>query len=260
MARAQDSVLLLASSRPDTMIPCDKLTIVRNRHRARELRRFRELLETYFERAEYVADDPEVGWEGLRAARSEINQMLPRVIQIVHAAGLDAAAVTDPGPTVADVKVLRNIFSARYADGTDQEILDIVDMAIGVHDATLINALARTVNPFHYVMRMLGFVASVPRRALVALGLLPKRGRAPRIRPEDVARLEAVASRLAEADAAMDRRFADLCDRQAQHFAESASLLADLAERLDFLERVLTQQRAIKRLKSSDGSDVLTPA
>ena len=35
------------------MKPYDKLTIVRNRHRARDLRRFRELVEIYFERAEY---------------------------------------------------------------------------------------------------------------------------------------------------------------------------------------------------------------
>jgi hypothetical protein len=98
------------------MIPYDKLTIVRNRHRARDLRRFRELVETYFERGEYGPDDMPVDWDGMRAARAQINQMLPRLLQIVHAAKLDArtADATDPGPTVADVRVLRNIFSVRW--------------------------------------------------------------------------------------------------------------------------------------------------
>ena len=241
------------------MIPYDKLTIVRNRYRARELRRFRDLVERYFERAANLADAELADWEGVRAARSEINQMLPRVVQVVHAAGLDAPIVTDSGPRLADVKVLHNIFSARYAQGADQEVLDVIDMAIGVYEASILNALARTINPFHYVMRALGFVASLPRRSLAALGLLPRRARAPSIRGEEVARLEAVASRFADANEAIESRFADLRDWQAQHFAENSGLLTDLAERLDFIERVLAQQRPISRLKSADESDVVTP-
>ncbi len=250
-----------ASRNRDTMKPYDKLTIVRNRHRARDLRIFRELVETYFERAEYVADDLPVDWEGARAARSQINRMLPRVIQVVHAAGLDAptANTTDPGPAVADVEVLRNIFAVRYADGADQEILDVIDMALGVYEASRFNALARTVNPFHYAMTALAFVASVPRRAFTALGLLPRRSRAPRLRAEDVTRLEAVASRFADAEKLIERRFADMRDRQAQQFADNAGQLAELAERLDFAERVLAQQRPINALKSPDENVVVTP-
>lgn len=241
------------------MIPHDKLTIIRNRHRARDLRRFRELVETYFERAEYLAEDMPVDWEGVRAARSEINRMLPRMIQVVHAAGLDAPAIdaTDPNPTMANVRVLRNIFGARYADGTDQEILDVIDMALGVYEASRFNALARTVNPFHYAGTALGFVAKLPRRAFTAL--LPRRSRAPRMRPEDVTRLETVASRLADADEFIERKFAELRDRQAQQFAENAGQLSELAERLDFTERVLAQQRPPNRLKSPDENDVATP-
>lgn len=243
------------------MIPHDKLTIVRNRHRARDLRRFRELVETYFERAEYVADDLPVDWEGARAARAQINRMLPRVIQIVDAAGLDARSAdsTDPGPAVADVSVVRNIFQARYADGSDQEILDVIDMALGVYEASRFNALARTFNPFHYVMRGLGFVAKLPRRGLTALGLLPRRARAPRMRPEDVTRLEAVAARFSDAEELIEMRFAELRERQAQHFADNAGQLTDLAERLDFFERVIAERRATNRLKAPGENDLKTP-
>ena len=244
------------------MKPHDQLTIIRNRHRARDLRRFREVVETYFERAEYVADDLPVDWEGARAARSQVNRMLPRVIQVVHAAGLDAPTpdTTDPGPAVADVGVLRNIFNARYADGADQEILDVIDMALGVYEASRFSAMMRTVNPFHYAMTALAFVAGIPRRGLTAVGLWPRRSRAPRIRAEDVARLEAVASRFGDAEKLIEMRFAEMRDRQAQQSAENAGQLAELAERLDFAERVMVQQRPIDRLKSPDANDVATPA
>lgn len=243
------------------MKPYDKLTIVRNRHRARDLRRFRELVETYFERAESDTDGLLVDWEGAQAARSQINQMLPRVIQIVHATGLHAptANITDPGPTVADVKVLHNIFGARDADGTEQEILDVIDMALGVYEASRFAALARTVNPFHYALTALAFVASLPRRGLTALGLWPQRRRTPRIGPEDVTRLEAVASRLGDAEELIERRFAEMRNQQAQQFAENTRQLEELAERVDFAERVLAQQRPVNVLESPEKNVVITP-
>ncbi len=244
------------------MKPYDKLTIVRNRHRARDLRRFRELVESYFEQAEYVADDLPADWDAARSARAQINQMLPRVLQVVHAARLHVPNpnITDPGPTVANVKVLNNIFSARYADGAEQEILDVIDMALGVYEASRFNALARTVNPFYYALTLLGFVAGIPRRSLIAFGLWPQGRRAPRVGAEDVTRLEAVASRLAGAEELIEKRFADMRDRQAQRFAENTRQLEELAERVDFAERVLAQQRPINSLKSPDKNDVATPA
>ena len=69
------------------MIPYDKLTFFRNRQRAKDLRLFRDLVETYFERAEYdAADDLPADWEGARDARSQVNRMLPRMMEVVHAA------------------------------------------------------------------------------------------------------------------------------------------------------------------------------
>jgi hypothetical protein len=242
------------------MIPYDKLTFLRNRSRARDLRAFRELVDTYFERAERADQDSPVDWEAARAARSRINRMLPRVIQVVHAAGLAEPAHTADLPLVTDVSILRNIFGARYADGADQEILDLIDMALGVYDSTRLSALLRTFNPFHYASRALGYVASVPRRALTALGLWPERSRGPHLRAEDVARLEAVASRLADVEGLIERRFAEMRDRQSQHLASYASQLEDLHERLDFTERVLTQREPLKRIKPSDGSEASTPA
>jgi hypothetical protein len=74
-----------------------------------------------------------------------------------------------------------------------------------------------------------------------------------------VARLEAVADRLANAERSLETRFAAIRDRQAQRTAEHGRQLAELAERLDFTERVLAQQDVVHRLKAPEESDAATP-
>jgi hypothetical protein len=243
------------------MKPYDSLTIIRNRHRARDLRTFRNLVEIYFEQSEVALDDLPVDWEGARAARARINQMLPRVIQIVHSAGLDAATgkTRHPGPKVADIEILRNIFTARPSEGQDQEILDVIDMATGVYDATRFEALVRTVNPLHYATTLLAFVGRLPGRALATVFQWPKRPKASSITEGDARRLEAVVSRLADMEELIEMRFAEMRDRQSHLFGENAEQMVDLAERLDFAERVIAQQRPMNRLKPPNGNEVVTP-
>jgi hypothetical protein len=244
------------------MKPHDQLTIVRNLHRTRELRLFRELVEIYFERSERDVHDVPMDWEGAQSARSRINQMLPRVIQMVRAAGLggsvETAATTDPGLALGRVELLQRIFSARNGEVLAQEILDVLDMALGVYEGGRLMALARTVNPLHYAGTALAFLARVPRRILGALGLR-RHPRAPRLGEAELARLESVAARLAEAEELIDSRLAAVLDRQALRHAEYSRELAELAERLDFAERVLARQEPFKRLEAPKESNITTP-
>lgn len=231
------------------MIPYDRLTYFRNRSRVRDLRLFRQLLESYFE-AEDGAEDHHGDWATARATRSRINQMLPRVMEIVSAAGLDASA--DPAgrrPLVADASILRNIFGARYADGTAQPILDLIDMATGVYESTQYVTLVRTVNPVYYAARTLSWVLGLPRRALTGMGLWPERARVPRLGPHELARLETLATRLADAEGAMQRRVEEIHDRQAQRLSAYAGQLEDLHERLDFAERMLAQRDSLRQIQ-----------
>ena len=240
--------------------PHDQLTIIRNRHRARELRLFRELVETYFERSERDVNDVPMDWEGAQAARSRINQMLQRVMQIVRAAGVGGSAATatntDPGVAVGRVEVLQRIFIARSGDGLDQEILDVLDMALGVYDGGKYIALGRTINPLYYAATFLAFVAKAPRRMLAALGLW--RPRALRS-PADLANLESAAALLEQAEELIETRLAALQDRQALRHAEYSRQLSELAERLDFAERVLARQPPPKALNPPEASDISTP-
>ena len=56
-------------------------------------------------------------------------------------------------------------------------------------------------------------------------------------------RLEAIAARLSETEDLIDNRFAALQDHQARNRADQGRQLAELAERLDFVERVLSAPR-----------------
>jgi len=243
------------------MKPHHRIAILANRHRARELRAFRALVVDYFARMERDPDGLPFDWEGAQAARSRIHQMLPRVVQVVRAAGLGGwtarAGDTDPGPVLGRVEVLQRIFAPARADGDDQEVLDVLDMALGVYEGDRIAALVRTASPFHHAGSLLGYLGRLPRRTLASLGLgsrPPRRGP-----PADAARLEAVLDRLTEFEALLDDRIAALGDRQAQRQAEQARQVAELAERLDFAERMLARPGSADRLPPAGRSELITP-
>ncbi len=234
------------------MTPYDRLTIFRNRHRVRELRIFRARVQAYFEQFEYDDGLP-IDWEGARDARAEINRLLPRIVQVVRAADLGSSMRNPAGRAV---EILETIFSARHSHGAHQEILDVIDMAIGVYEANRYGAMMRTVNPFHYVMSAFGFIAGLPRRAFIAIGFLSPR--TTRVRPDDVAGLETALARLAATEELIETRFAELRQWQAQLFSENAHQLTDVAERMDFVERVLGQQPHVPRLEAR-AKKVVTP-
>jgi hypothetical protein len=196
-----------------------RITILRNVFRARDLRLFRERVQDYFDQLEHEEDT--------RGTRAEINRMLPRVLEIVQAADLS-------GPAPRAAETLQHIFSDRYGQ---EEILDVIDMAVGVYEANRFAALIRTISPLHYAGAILGFVAGLPRRGLVAVGLL-------RPRP-------ATTSPDATADL-IESRFAEMREWQSRRFAENTDQLTDMAERIDFLERVLAHQPPVPQLKPGE--------
>jgi hypothetical protein len=241
------------------MIPATQLTIIRNLHRSRELREFRKWVEVYFERSDRDPDDIIFDAEGARNARSQINRMLPRILGIVRAAGIGGTPLrdsnTDPGQIFGRMEVLHRIFTARPGDGLDQQVYDLLDMAIGVYDGDRPVALVRSINPLYYAGRILSWFGRGPRRLFSALGL----GRRQTLDDARLARLEEVAARLAETEDLIDQRFAALQDHQALQRAGQANQLAELAERIDFVERVIAAPKHKGYLDAPRDQDHTTP-
>ncbi|MFN2317040.1 MAG: hypothetical protein ABR602_10180, partial [Gemmatimonadales bacterium] len=151
----------------------------------------------------------------------------------------------------------QRIFSPRYADGGEQELLDILDMALGVYDSDQVAALVRSVSPFHYAGAVLGWLTRGPRRMLRTLGW--GGGPSYRAMATELARLEALATRLGDLDQVVESRLASLEDRHVPRHAEQAHQIAELAERLDFAERMLAQRGGAARLSPPRRDTHATP-
>jgi hypothetical protein len=50
-----------------------------------------------------------------------------------------------------------------------------------------------------------------------------------------------------------------MADRQERRLSENADQLADLAERLEFAERMMAQQKPVNPAKSSEDEEAVTP-
>ena len=81
----------------------------------------------------------------------------------------------------------------------------------------------------------------------------------PLLQAEHVTRLEDVATRLADGQDSIDTRLADMADRQERRLSENADQMADLAERLEFAERMMAQQRPAGLAGASEDEEVVTP-
>lgn len=194
------------------MTPYDRITILANRIRVGALWRFRQLAERYFVRM--VPDDTglPIDWDGALAARAQLNRMLPQVLQIVRAAGLETT-YPSAGAIEPRLELLANVVAFCDGDGREQDVLDLLDQAIGVYDADQMAAALRLVNPLHYAGIVVRYAAALPRRFLAALGIT-RTAPTPMLGAAEIARLEAVAARLVAVESALDLRIAAEVERQ----------------------------------------------
>ncbi len=242
------------------MIHYNRVTTLRNRERERDLRKFRRLVEAYFEQSAYETDDLPVDWEAAQRARAQINRMLPRIAQVVKAAR--------PKPDDFDMRDIarfdRNAeaISDMFVDGntgvSEVDVLDAIDVVIGIYEANQAAAFFRTFNPFHHAGSLMRFVFGFPGRVLLATGIRQFRGERP-LPPGQVAQLEAQSSQLREMRHTLDTRMAEMQELHERQMAENADHVAELAERVDFAERMIAQRTPGQPDSQAEGT-ASTPA
>ena len=81
----------------------------------------------------------------------------------------------------------------------------------------------------------------------------------PLLQAEHVTRLEDVANRLADGQDSIETRLAEIADRQERRLSANADQMADLAERLEFAERMMAQQKLAGPAKTSEDEEAVTP-
>lgn len=196
------------------MTPHDRITLLANRYRASTLWRFRQLAERYFVRMVPDETGLPIDWDGALALRAELNRMLPQVLQIVQAAGLDRSYLSG-GAIEPRLDLLANVVAFCDGDGREQDVLDLLDQAIGVYESDQMPAALRLVNPLHYAGIALRFLVSLPRRFLTTLGL-SRPTPPPTITTADLARLEAAIARIGTVETSLEVRIAAEVERQAR--------------------------------------------
>ena len=79
----------------------------------------------------------------------------------------------------------------------------------------------------------------------------------PLLQIEHVTRLEDVATRLADGQDSIETRLAEMADRQERRLSENADQLADLADRIEFAERMVAQQKPVSPASNSEDEGLL---
>ena len=157
------------------MLKYKKIPVWQSFGRLELLNRFRSLVVTYFDN-QYDSDfdiDPDKDMK-ITKARRQINSILDSVYPVICLAGVNPivhyASPPIVGGMVGDIDLIHNIFNLyRFGIG-DEDLLDIIDRAIGVYMNDRINALLRTINPIFWLGLLLDYVISLLFRLLGKVG------------------------------------------------------------------------------------------
>lgn len=161
------------------MVHHKKKTIFGNIYSIKKLNKFRILIDDYFKMTKSSGDEKEITFH-----RAEINKMLLCIENIVSEANVSLYVLGFPGegyvpelgPSVGEkVSVLQYIFHLYMYHIPEQEVLDIIDKAIGVYSDDKITSIVRTLNPIFYSIRFLDFIFNTPFNLLKKLVLTHKK-------------------------------------------------------------------------------------
>lgn len=153
-----------------------KITFLENNRRLEELINFRENAVQYFNSLEdkstgLTTSEP-VETDRSRRLRSEINQKIEEISEIVYAEGVDQRYVYN-NPVYGikrHLHPIRNIFDLVAHDASPDVVVDTLDRTIGVYESNRKSALIRTLNPIFWIVRLIDVITDVPFRLLEPFG------------------------------------------------------------------------------------------
>lgn len=161
------------------MILFNKRTIWGNLHCQDKLIEFRNSIVDYFNNCSFDEWSRHFSEnENARSIRSNLNQNLPYIEDIVNGADVTTYITYTPPPIVGgyrqNINLVANIFHLHQFEIEPTYLLDVVDRAIGVYKSDQKKSLVRTFNPFFWVGILLDLVVSIPFTLLGKAGLNTK--------------------------------------------------------------------------------------
>ena len=149
-----------------------KILVWENKNRLNKLNKFRRLVIKYFNNS-YVepwAMGERTEENDAQAARTEINRVVNEVRSIIHSAGINTGITFSAVRPIISLDLLSDIFNLHRLDIPPNNVIDVIDKAIGEYHSNHKSALRRAFNPLFYLGRALDVISHLPFIALRKLG------------------------------------------------------------------------------------------
>lgn len=152
-----------------------KITIWENNRRLNKLFEFRQLVIQYFNNStESFRGPSRVEEKTAQEARIKISRSMKEIHEIILQAEVSPILIHTPPPMIggyqSNVDIIRNIFNLDRFGIEPNQILDVIDMAIGTYESNHTQAIVRTFNPLFYLFWALDTISELPFFAIGKLG------------------------------------------------------------------------------------------
>lgn len=153
----------------------NRMLIFENTAKRKLLIKFRELLVSFFNDQKW--DDFSRSYieseEGAKK-RVQINKLVNRVSWVINEAGVSASIYYSPPPIsggfAGHIDLLQNLFNLESYRISPQQIIDIIDRAIGNYEGDRFNAALRVINPLFWFGLLLDYIVSLPFKLIGKMG------------------------------------------------------------------------------------------
>ena len=150
-----------------------RILIWENKRRLNRLREFRSLMIRYFNNSRVGFGGGRVEESPAKEARREINRLREEIHSIILNSGIDPVFSWAPPSAVGgdetEIDLIEEIFDLDQFDIGPNNVLGLIDKAIGEYDSNRKSAFIRTFNPFFYLGRVLDTISDLP---FIIIGIL----------------------------------------------------------------------------------------
>lgn len=150
-----------------------RILIWENRRRLNKLRDFRSLVIRYFNNSRVNLGGGRVEESAAKEARREINRLKDEIHSIILNSDINPSfSWTRPaaaGGGETEIDLIDDIFDLDQFDIGPNNVLGLIDRAIGEYDSNRRSAFVRTLNPFFYLGQVLDTISDLP---FIILGIL----------------------------------------------------------------------------------------
>lgn len=143
--------------------------------RSRQLEKYQSRIQEYFNLVDY--DDLEraiIDNQESKKIRRLLNKQAGAIEIYIIETGLSPCLTHIDAPAMGSratrVNVIDNLFNLQYFDIEPQEVIDIIDRALGVYEKDFAKSVIRAINPIFWLGRILELISSIPFYLLGRIG------------------------------------------------------------------------------------------